>query len=73
MPTQTKLKSKGRKIGRNARFCERYRIENRRERNKIVNLKRHISRKAKEIIHKAMKGRIIKPDSQAINTLKRLT
>ena len=73
MPVQQKLRSKGRKIGRNRVPCERYQIENRRFKNQIVNLRRHIVRKAKEIARKALRGRTVLPDLQAINALKRLT
>lgn len=74
MPVQQKLKSKGRKIGRNKRKDGgRYLAENRKVRNKIMNLKRHIARKAKEIARKALRNRTVMPDLQAINALKRLT
>lgn len=35
---------KGRKIGRNAKYCERYRIEGREIKNKRRRLRRHLKR-----------------------------
>jgi hypothetical protein len=73
MVEATKGGKKGRKLGRNAKFCVIYKAEDRRMRNKLARLKRHINRKAKEMAKKAKKGRIIKPDLQAQNALKRLS
>ena len=73
MPAVQKAKSKGRKIGRNAVRCQQYRIENRRDRNKLARSKRYVARKANEIKRKALRGRIVLPDLQAQVALKRLT
>ena len=81
MPAVQKAKSKGRKIGRNAVRCQQYRIEGRREKNKVARLRRYLARKAGEVARKARtrtkytperKGRIIKSDLQAERALKAL-
>ncbi len=40
--TKAKSGKKGRKIGRNKAFCERYRAEGRRLKNKIAKLRSHL-------------------------------
>jgi len=73
-----------RKHGRNGVRCQQYKLEGRRLRNKIRNLKKHIARKAKEVARKTAKEhsvfvskvkgfRPMRHDEQAINALKRLT
>ena len=65
----------GRKYGRNANFCQRYSIENRRERNKIKKLRRRIRLNAAEIKRKAARTPpyIVGLDTGAIDALKALT
>ena len=64
---------KGRKHGRNAKRCEVYKNEGRRDRNKLLRLKRYVARNARYVALKAMKGREMKIDKQAVNALKRLS
>ncbi len=45
MVAQQKASASGRKIGRNARYCEVYRKLNTRLKNQIKKLKRHLNRK----------------------------
>ncbi len=61
--------------------CKQYKLEGRREKNKVARLRRYLARKAKEVARKARtrtkriyerKGRIIKPDLQAERALKAL-
>ena len=59
MPVVQKAKSKGRKIGRNARWCEAYRLQGKRMKNKIKKLRKHIKN--------------FTEDKQAKAALKRLT
>jgi hypothetical protein len=75
VPVVHKTGAKNRKYGRNANFCQRYSIENRRMRNKIKKLKRHIRFNANEIKRKARRDppRHVKIDQAAITALKILT
>ncbi len=70
---KAKSGKKGRKQGRNAKRCEVYKNEGRRARNKLLRLKRYVARNARYVALKAMKGRTIRLDKQAVNALKRLT
>ncbi len=58
MPTQTRIKAKGRKVGRNARFCESYFKSGTRMKNKLRKIRRHIKR--------------FPEDKRAVSALKRL-
>ena len=49
---------KNRKVGRNARRCEAYKAENRRERNKLVRLLRHLARFPKDVCAKHAIARV---------------
>lgn len=69
---QAKGGKHNRKFGRNKIFCERYKIENRRRRNKIRRLKHRISVNAKLIARKVKVGRIINLDIGAIKALEAL-
>jgi hypothetical protein len=44
MGERAKGGKKNRKVGRNAKWCERYRLSNRRERNKLKRLNKHLAR-----------------------------
>ena len=44
MTAQAKVKNKGRKIGRNAKYCEVYRQLNTRLKNKLKKIRRHIKK-----------------------------
>lgn len=44
---------KGRKIGRNKKFCDLYALENRRMRNKVRRKARHMKRHPKDLQSKA--------------------
>ena len=74
MPGVQRSGSKGRKYGRNANFCQRYTIENRRIRNKIKKLKRRIRLNELMIARKVRRipPRIVKVDVGAISALKQL-
>lgn len=37
------MATKNRKIGRNAKWCQRYRAMHQRERNKVLRLRRHLA------------------------------
>ena len=37
-----KSKAKGRKVGRNSLSCQRYKLEHRREKNKLRRLRKHV-------------------------------
>ncbi len=47
--TTAKAGKKGRKFGSNKVFCERYRAENRRLRNKIKKLKKHLKKLPEDV------------------------
>ena len=59
MPSQQKIKAKGRKIGRNKKWCEAYRLLNRRLKNKLRKIRKHIKR--------------FPEDKRAVSALTRLT
>ena len=44
MQDKAKKTGKGRKIGRNAKWCQAYRLRRQRERNKAVRLRAHLTR-----------------------------
>ena len=44
MVEKAKKRGAGRKIGRNAKWCQTYRLRGRRERNKAVRLRKHLAR-----------------------------
>ena len=44
MATQKKGGKKGRKVGRNEARCKRYRVQNRREKNKLRRMRKHVLR-----------------------------
>ena len=44
MVEKAKKTGKGRKIGRNLKWCQAYRLRRRRERNKAVRLRAHLAR-----------------------------
>jgi hypothetical protein len=75
MPVVHKTGARNRKYGRSADFCQRYSIENRRMRNKIKKLKRHIRLNVSEIKRKARRDppRIVNIDKAAVSALKVLT
>lgn len=50
---QAKKTKKQRKYGRNAAYCLRYKNSNRRERNKVIRLRRHLVRHPGDGIGKA--------------------
>ena len=70
---QAKGGKKNRKYGRNKKWCERYRLENRRIKNKIKKLRHRISVNAKLIARKGKQDLVIKIDRGAVNALKALT
>ena len=72
MPTGAKGGG-AKKIGRNAIRCKQYKVENRRERNKLKRLRAYIERNKAMVLKKAKKGRDVCLDLQAQNALKRLT
>ena len=74
MPGVQKTGAKNRKFGRNANFCQRYSIENRRIRNKEKKLKRRVRRNKAEMARKARRDPpyIVKLDVGAIDALKAL-
>lgn len=41
---KAKKTKKGKKVGRNSLSCQRYKLEHRRERNKLKRLKRHLNK-----------------------------
>ena len=74
MPAIQRAKSGGaRKIGRNGVRCAQYKLEGRREKNKIIRLKRYIERNIVMVRKKTRKGHHTFLDKQAQNALKRLT
>jgi len=62
-----------RKHGRNGVRCGIYKVEGRRERNKIRRLKRYINRNIVMVRKKTRRGHHVFLDKQAQNALKRLT
>ena len=44
MVEKAKKTGKGRKVGRNLKWCQAYRLRRQRERNKAVKLRRHLAR-----------------------------
>ena len=44
MVEKAKKTGKGRKIGRNLKWCQAYRLRRQRERNKAVRLRKHLAR-----------------------------
>ena len=74
MPAIQKAKSGGaRKIGRNGVRCLQYKTEGRREKNKILRLKRYVNRNIGMVRKKVNKGHHVFLDKQAQAALKRLT
>jgi len=74
MPVIQRAKSGGaRKIGRNGARCQQYKLEGRREKNKILRLKRYINRNIGMVRKKCDRGHHVLLDKQAQAALKRLT
>ncbi|HEC62681.1 MAG TPA: hypothetical protein ENI27_10590 [bacterium] len=74
MPAIQRAKSGGaRKIGRNGVRCQQYKTEGRREKNKILRLKRYVNRNIGMVRKKVSKGHHVFLDKQAQAALKRLT
>ncbi len=74
MPAIQKAKSGGaRKIGRNGVRAKIYEAENRRDRNKILRLKRYVNRNIGMVRNKVRRGHHVFLDKQAQAALKRLT
>lgn len=48
--TKQKAGKKNRKHGRNKLFCERYRREGRREKNKAIRLRKHLRRHPRDTV-----------------------
>ena len=74
MPAIQRAKSGGaRKIGRNGVRCAQYQLEGRREKNKIIRLKRYVNRNIGMVRNKVRRGHHVFLDKQAQAALKRLT